>query len=75
MNKDTENKSEITKNKKFRNITKTVVIPLTHDAVGYFWYAIDTTVLEKFPTDYSFPNTGWPMFLSLVFGILIQIIL
>ena len=29
MNKDTENKSEITKNKKFRNITKTVVIPLT----------------------------------------------
>ena len=44
-------------------------IPLTHDAVGYFWYAIDTTVLEKFPTDYSFPNTGWPMFLSLVFGI------
>ena len=90
MNKDTENKSEITKNKKFRNITKTVVIPLTiicgvslffrlfyfpydipltHDAVGYFWYAIDTTVLENFPTDYSFPNTGWPMFLSLVFGI------
>ena len=44
-------------------------IPLTHDAVGYFWYAIDTTILENFPTDYSFPNTGWSMFLSLVFGI------
>ena len=91
MNKDTENKSEITKNKKFRNITKTVVIPLTiicgvslfvrlfyfpydipltHDSVSYFWYAIDTKVLGHLPIDYGFPNTGWPMSLSLLFGIM-----
>lgn len=45
-------------------------IPLTHDAVSYFWYAIDTNVLGHFPTDYKFPNTGWPMLLSGFFGIL-----
>ena len=45
-------------------------IPLTHDAVGYFWYAIDTKVLEHLATDYGFPNTGWPMLLSLFFGIM-----
>ncbi len=44
-------------------------IPLTYDAVSYFWYAIDTNVLGHFPTDYKFPNTGWSMFLSLFFGI------
>jgi len=44
-------------------------IPLTHDAVSYFWYAIDTNILGHFPTDYKFPNTGWPMLLSLFFGI------
>ena len=44
-------------------------IPLTHDAVGYFWYTIETNVLGYFPSEYPFPNTGWPMFLSLIFGV------
>jgi uncharacterized membrane protein len=44
-------------------------IPLTHDAVGYFWYAIETNVLGYFPSQYPFPNTGWPIFLSLIFGV------
>jgi len=45
-------------------------IPLTLDAVGYFWYAIETNILGHFPSEYPFPNTGWPMFLSLFFGII-----
>jgi hypothetical protein len=44
-------------------------VPLTHDAVLYFWYAIDTNELGHFPTGYEFPNTGWSMLLSLFFGI------
>ena len=45
-------------------------IPLTLDAVGYFWYAVETNILGHFPSEYPFPNTGWPMFLSLFFGII-----
>lgn len=43
-------------------------IPLTLDSTGYFWYAIDTNVLGHLPTDYLFPNTGWPMLLSVFFA-------
>ena len=44
-------------------------IPLTLDATLYFWYATDTNLLGHLPTDYKFPNTGWPMLLSLFFAI------
>lgn len=44
-------------------------IPLTLDALGYFSYAMDTSVLGHLPTDYKFPNNGWPMLLSIFFSI------
>lgn len=45
-------------------------IPVTLDATSYFWYAIDTNILGHFPVDYKFPNTGWPMLLSVFFSMI-----
>lgn len=44
-------------------------LPLTLDATDFFWYANDVTILKHFPTSYSFPNNGWPLFLSIFFSI------
>nr|WP_255347483.1 glycosyltransferase family 39 protein [Candidatus Nitrosotenuis chungbukensis] len=44
-------------------------VPITLDAVSYFWYAIDTNVLGHFPDNYNFPNTGWPTLLSFFFTV------
>ena len=44
-------------------------VPVVMDIESYFWYAIDMSVLGEFPPGYSFPNNGWPMFLSLFFSI------
>jgi hypothetical protein len=48
--------------------------PITGDASGYFWYAIDTSITGSFPNSEcewrcTFPNTGWPSFLSIFFTI------
>jgi len=48
--------------------------PLTGDSGGYFWYAIDTSIAGSFPNlecewACTFPNTGWPSFLSIFFTI------
>ena len=48
--------------------------PLILDSTGYFWYAIDTSILGSFPTTEcgwrcTFPNTGWASFLSVFFTI------
>lgn len=45
-------------------------VPLTLDAVGYFWYAMDMSLLGKFPEGYNFPNNGWPSFLSIFFSLI-----
>ncbi len=45
-------------------------IPVTHDALSYFWYASDISILEKLPNGYTFGNNGWPVFLSPFFTIL-----
>lgn len=43
-------------------------LPLTLDALLYFWYAIDMSQLGYFPTGYSdATNNGWPTFLSIFF--------
>lgn len=42
-------------------------IPITLDGSSYFWYAIDMSLLGHFPSEYSFPNNGWPAFLSIFF--------
>ena len=43
-------------------------IPLTHDALDYFFYAMDTSILGHLPVNYSPQNNGWPVFLSLFFS-------
>ena len=44
-------------------------LPITHDGDNYFSYALDTSILNSLPTDYTLPNNGWPIFLSLFFKI------
>ena len=57
-------------------------LPLFQDVSDYFWYAIDMSILGEFPQmapsqalavppypGYSFPNNGWPVFLSLFFSL------
>ena len=43
-------------------------IPLTLDALGYFWYANDLSILGHLP-NYPSSNNGWPVFLSVFFSI------
>jgi len=48
--------------------------PLILDSTGYFWYAIETSITGSFPSTEcgwrcTFPNTGWPSFLSMFFMI------
>ena len=42
-------------------------VPFFGDAQGYFWYAIDTSVLNQFPTGHNVTNNGWPLFVSIFF--------
>lgn len=42
--------------------------PIRQDANAYFWYAIDMSILKSFPHSYH-ANDGWPIFLSMFFGI------
>jgi hypothetical protein len=43
-------------------------LPLTFDALLYFWYANDISILGTLPTDYTLANNGWPIFLSIFFN-------
>jgi len=42
-------------------------VPLFNDSLGYFWYAIDMSILNQLPPGHSLVNNGWPSFLSLIF--------
>jgi len=42
-------------------------IPLTLDAFRYFLLGMDISILGNFPMHYDKPNTGWPLFLSVIF--------
>ena len=44
-------------------------IPLTFDALLYFWYANDVSILGSLPIDYTLANNGWAIFLSIFFSI------
>ncbi len=44
-------------------------VPITLDAAGYFWYATDMKILHEFPTNFKYPNNGWPVFLSLFYSL------
>ena len=45
-------------------------IPLINDSQGYFWYAIDMSMLNQLPSGHSLVNNGWPSFLSLIFQLM-----
>ena len=44
-------------------------IPITQDAVNYFWSAIDLSILKQFSTGFTPANNGWPIFLSIFFSV------
>jgi len=44
-------------------------LPITHDGDNYCSYALDTVILGNLPDNYTLPNNGWPIFLSLFFSI------
>ena len=45
-------------------------IPLLGDSQGYFWYAIDMSILNQLPYGHSVVNNGWPSFLSIIFHLM-----
>ena len=45
-------------------------IPFFGDATGYFWYAIDMSILNQLPSGHSIINNGWPSFLSIIFQLM-----
>ena len=42
-------------------------IPLTLDAFRYFLLGTDISILGNLPVDYDRANSGWPLFLSVIF--------
>mgnify|MGYP001217729761 CR=1 FL=1 len=43
-------------------------VPLFDDSQGYFWYAIDASLLNNiFPEGHNLTNNGWPIFVSIFF--------
>ena len=44
-------------------------IPITLDGFNYFLVANELAVSGVLPVEYNKPNTGWPLFLSLIFQI------
>lgn len=44
-------------------------VPLIQDALEYFFYATDTSILGRLDTNYPLANNGWPAFLSIFFTI------
>ena len=45
-------------------------VPFFGDAQGYFWYAIDTSIVNQFPTGHNITNNGWPVFVSIFFQVI-----
>ena len=43
-------------------------LPITYDAISYFMYAGDIVTLGHLP-DWELANSGWPVFLSLIFSL------
>ena len=44
-------------------------IPVTFDALSHFFYAMDISITNKLPINYSPANNGWAIFLSFFFKI------
>ena len=46
-----------------------VQVPLTADALFYFWYSSDILQIGGLPNDWSPANNGWPVFVSFFFTV------
>lgn len=44
-------------------------VPLTFDALYYFWYSSDIYQLKELPSDWTPGNNGWPIFVSFFFSL------
>ena len=44
-------------------------LPITHDSIDYFSYAVVTSQQGHLPVDWGLTNNGWPIFLSFFFSI------
>lgn len=44
-------------------------VPLTNDALNYFFYALDIKINNQLPVNYSLANPGWGIFLSMFFSV------
>jgi len=44
-------------------------VPLFGDSHGYFWYAIDMSILNQLPSSHLV-NNGWPSLLSIIFQLM-----
>tara|TARA_B110001454_G_scaffold214884_1_gene235383 strand:+ start:521 stop:2047 length:1527 start_codon:yes stop_codon:yes gene_type:complete len=44
-------------------------VPITSDALNYFWFSSDIYQIGKLPTDWSLGNNGWPILVSIIFFI------
>ena len=44
-------------------------IPLTLDAFRYFLLGTDISIIGNLSSNYNLPNTGWPLFLSIIFQV------
>ena len=45
-------------------------VPLTADALYYFWYSSDIYQLRGLPNDWAPGNNGWPILVGMIFTII-----
>jgi|TARA_B110000495_G_C23039994_1_gene623106 asparagine N-glycosylation enzyme membrane subunit Stt3 len=45
-------------------------VPISEDALNYFIYASDISILNNLPSTWSPLNNGWPIFVSLFFSVI-----
>ena len=44
-------------------------VPLSSDALYYFWYSSDIYQIKELPSDWTPGNNGWPIFVSFFFSL------
>jgi hypothetical protein len=52
----------------FRLIFLPFNLPVLYDALGYFWYGIDMSIVSQFPLGHDLTNNLWPSILGIMFS-------
>lgn len=52
----------------FRLIFLPFNLPVSFDALSYYWYAIDLSILSQFPVGHDIANNLWPSILGIMFS-------